>query len=429
MANKKQLRWLPLDNAAKIYPAARRRNWSNVFRLSATLKEKVDKEALSRALDITVKRFPSIAVRLRRGAFWYYLQQLSHAPEIREENCYPLAWMSKKETRKCALRVIVYKNRIAVEIFHSLTDGNGALVFLKTLLAEYIFQKYSVNVPAEKGVLSRLDEPTQEELEDSFLKYAGPINASRRENTAYKITGTPETAGFLNLTCFVLNTSQVLDTAHRYNASVTAFLCACLMQAIQRIQKQEVPNPKKRKPIKVLIPVNLRKLFKSNTLRNFAMYTTPEILPRLGEYSFEEILKVISANMAAEITPKKMSMRIATNVNSERIMAVRVMPLFVKNIVMKAIFDTVGEKKSCLTLSNLGAVDMPNEMKEYVTRLDFILGIQATAPYNCGVISYGEKTYINFIRDITEPRLEREFYRVINEFNLDVTVQSNEREG
>ena len=135
MSEENKLRWVKLDNAAKIYPAARRRNWSNVFRLSATLKEPVDEAVLQSALDVTARRFPSIAARLRKGIFWYYLQQLPSGPKLSREYSYPLARMNSRETRRCAFRVIAYENRIAVEFFHSLTDGNGALVFLKTLIA------------------------------------------------------------------------------------------------------------------------------------------------------------------------------------------------------------------------------------------------------------------------------------------------------
>lgn len=97
MSRENKLRWLRLDNAAKIYPAARTQDWSNVFRLSATLTETVDTDIMKTALDVTVRRFPSIAVRLRRGVFWYYLEQLSEVPGIREENSYPLTRMSKKK--------------------------------------------------------------------------------------------------------------------------------------------------------------------------------------------------------------------------------------------------------------------------------------------------------------------------------------------
>lgn len=428
MSNENKLRWLPLDNAAKIYPAARRQHWSNVFRLSATLAEPVDMQVMQTALDVTVRRFPSIAVRLRRGVFWYYLQQLSEAPEIREESSYPLTRMSRDETRKCAFRVLVYEKRIAIEIFHSLTDGNGALVFLKSLVAEYLQQKYGIHIPAEEGVLGRLEEPSEEEMEDSFQKYGGDVAASRKENTAWHLSGTPEVNDFLHLTCMTLSVEEVRQKAHEYHVSVTNFLTAVMMQALQNLQKEKVPNRKKRKPIKVLIPVNLRKLFESKTLRNFAMYTTPEILPKLGEYSFEEICQVIKSCMSTEITPKQMSMKIATNVNSERIMLVRVLPLFIKNIVMKAIFDSVGERKSCLTISNLGAVKLPEAMMPYVKRMDFILGVQASAPHNCGVLSFGDKLYINFIRNIKEADLEYQFYCVLQDFGLSVEVQSNRQE-
>ena len=121
--------------------------------------------------------------------------------------------MPFKEVRECAFRVIVYKNRIAVEFFHAITDGNGALVFLKTLLAEYLYQKHGLNVPKEDGVLGRLEEPSEEELEDSFLRFAGDVRASRREKTAYHLSGTPEPDGFLNLVTFMLDAESVRGKA------------------------------------------------------------------------------------------------------------------------------------------------------------------------------------------------------------------------
>jgi len=425
LSGQRKLRWLRLDNAAKIYPAAQSNHWSNVFRLSATLTEPVDAQILQSALDVTVRRFPSIAARLRRGVFWYYLQQLSRTPATHPESSYPLTRMSKKEVRKCAFRVIVYNNRIAVEFFHSLTDGNGGLIFLKSLVAEYLQQRYGIAIPAEHGVLGRLEEPSEEELEDSFQKYAGPINASRQGNDAWRLSGTPELGGFLHITCFQLPVQEVLKKAHEYGVSLTVFLCACLMQALQNLQRELIPEQRRRKPIKILIPVNLRKIFPSKTLRNFALYTTPEIEPCLGNYSFEEICSAIRHKMGTEVNAKYMSKLIAVNVGSERIMAVKVMPLFIKNLVMKAVFNAVGERKSCMSMSNLGAVQLPEVMAKYVERMDFILGVQATAPYNCGVLSYGDTLYINIIRNIRESALEYHFFRVLQDMGLPVQVQSN----
>ena len=423
----RSLRWMRLDNAAKIYPAAKRRNWNNFFRISATLTEPIDTAVLASALDVTARRFPSIAVRLRRGVFWYYLEEIPKTPSIQPEKSCPLAHAPFHEVRQCAFRVLVYKNRVAVEFFHALTDGTGALVFVKTLLAEYLSEKYGLSVPAEKGVLGRLEEPAPEELEDSFARYAGDVTASRAESTAYHLSGTPERDGYKNLVTMMIPAEKLRACAKEHGVSVTELLCAAMMQAIGELQAEKVPNVRHRKPVKVLIPVNLRNLFPSRSLRNFASYITPEIDPRMGDCSFSELCSLVHHKMGLENNRRTMRAKFAANVASERSPILRVMPLFIKNIAMKAVFDAVGECKSCLCLSNLGRVELPEVMVPHVQRMDFIIGVQARAPHDCGVVTWGDTVYINCIRSIQEPELEYRFYRVLHRLGLPVKVESNQR--
>ncbi len=423
----RSLRWMKLDNAAKIYPAAKRRNWNNFFRISATLTEPVDVAVLRSALDVTARRFPSIAVRLRRGMFWYYLEQIPHSPAIQEEKSCPLAHAPFHEVRQCAFRVLVYHNRFAVEFFHALTDGTGGLTFFKTLLAEYLSQKYGLTIPAGDGVLGRLEEPDAEELEDSFLRYAGNIKASRKEATAWHLTGTPEKDGFKDLVTLMIPAPVLKECAKAHGVTVTELLCAAMMQAICQLQAEKVPQRRLRKPVKVLLPVNLRNLFPSKTLRNFASYITPEVDPRMGDYTFDEICAAVHHRMGLENNPQTMRAKFAANVASEQSPLLRVMPLFIKNLAMKAVFDTVGECKSCLCLSNLGVVRLPEVMAPYVARMDFIIGVQAKAPHNCGVLTWNDTVYINCIRSIREPELELHFYRVLHQLGLPVKVESNQR--
>ncbi len=417
-------RWMRLDNAAKIYPAAKRKNWSNVFRVSATLKEPVEPAVLQSALAVTAKRFPSIAVRIRRGVFWYYLEE-SKVPHIRQDTAYPCARMYFDSIRKCAFRVLYYKNRIAVEFFHALTDGNGGLVFLKSLVAEYLTQKYKISIENIEGVLDRAQEPTNEELEDSFIKYEGEVSGSRREPTAYRLTGTREKHGFLHLTCGILDVNAVLEKARSYNVTLTIFLASVMIAAISEIQSENVPVRKRRKPVKILIPVNLRNFFESSTLRNFVLYVTPGINPRMGEYTFEEIVKAVHHQMGNELTKKNLNTKITSNVKAEKNPILKVMPLFIKNWAMKTAYNLFGEKKSSITLSNLGAVKLPAEMREYVERFDFILGVQATTPCTCGVLSYNDKLYINFIRNIEEPTLEQKFFTCLKKLGITTKIESN----
>ncbi len=428
--SKRKLLWMSLDNAAKIYPAAATSRWTNVFRLSATLNEPVDKDVLQSALDVTVRRFPSIAVRLRRGTFWYYLQEIAHAPRVMDEKPYPLSRMVFDDIRSCAFRVLVYKKRIAVEFFHALTDGNGGLVFLKTLVAEYLSEKYSLKIPSEFGVLDRLEIPLSEELTDNFPKIAGKFPKTRRDTDAYRIYGEKERDNFLNNTTFIMNSSELLQRAKAEGVTVTALLAAALVKAAIRLQASEIVHERNFKPVKILLPCDLRRIYpgKEKTLRNFVLYITPGINPKLGEYSFSEISKLIYHQMLVELNDKNISAMVRTNVKDEENMLLKLMPLFIKNVAMKLVFNLVGERKSTLSLSNLGVVKLPEIMEDYIERFDFVLGVQAHAPYNSGLLSYKGKAYLNFIRNIKEPRLEFELYRVLREEGIKVKVESNKRD-
>ena len=425
---RKKLSWMTLDNAAKLFPSARSKTWSNMFRISATLNEDVDRESLRVALDVTVRRFPSIAVAIKGGFFWYYLEQIAEIPPIMDEKPYPLARMTPRDLRKCAFRVVVYKNRLAVEFFHALTDGTGGLNFTKTLTAEYLYQKYGVKVPIGNGIYDRLEEPSDEELEDSFLRSAGDYPASRKDPDVFKILGEREPDGFRTNTTFVLDADVVKAEAKKRGVTVNIYLTAMLTEATIRVQRQRVDNPAKYKPVRIFVPINLRKMFSSVTMRNFIGYAYVGVDPKFGKYGFDELCYIIAGQMKEQATKERQAAMIRTNVNDESGLLIRSVPLFVKNIVIKAIYDHSGENKTCFSFSNLGAVNLPEEYTGYVNRMDFVLGPQSASPYNVSALTYNGKLYLNVTRNSREPVFENAIYKVLRELNLPHTVESNTRE-
>lgn len=389
------------------------------------LTEPVDPTILAQAIRDIAPRFPSMAVRLRRGFFWYYLEQ-APIPKPRQDAAYPLTYMSKKEIRACAFRVLYYKNRIAVEFFHALTDGSGGLIFLKTLVAQYVRLRYGAAIPAGHGVLDCAESPSQGELEDSFLRYSSKIPMSRNEPNSYRLVGTREPDGFLHLVTGITDAAALHDLARSYGVTVTSFLAAVMIDSICALQRTIHPHLRQ-KPVKVTIPVNLRRLYSSHTLRNFALCLNPGVDPRLGRYTLEELCKIVSCQLGAEVSPQLMSARIASNVLPARSPFLRAMPLPIKVLAMRMVYHSVGETKGCLNISNLGLTQLPEALVPYVTRLDFVVGIQATYPNNCSVLTYGGNTYINFIRSIRQSELERLFFTRLVELGLQVTIESNGR--
>lgn len=418
--------WYRLDTAALIFPATMNTNWSNVFRLSATLNEEVDPEVLQQAVNDLQNRFPGFYVSLHSGFFWCYLEKNKNVPQIKQDYAYPLAYMSRKEVRKNCLRVKYYKNRIAIEVFHSLSDGNGGKVYLCTLIARYCFLKYGTVCTPNENILNINDKPTDEELEDSFKKYTNSYPASRNEEDTYQLKGTKNQDGFLILTTGIIDTEILHKKAHEYNCTITSFLASVMCTCIIKMQNK-VAYKNKQKAVKITVPVNMRKIFGSKSLRNFVLTVNIGINPRKGEYSLEQICKEFNHQLAYETSKQNMASRIAANVLPQLNPLVKFAPLFVKNMVMNAVYRSTGEKKGCLNISNLGVINLPDELKKYVNRIEFIIGPQKSYPNNCSVASYNGKTYINMIRNIQQSELERLFFSKLVELGIPVEIESNRR--
>jgi NRPS condensation-like uncharacterized protein len=419
--------WIKLDNAAKIFPAASSRKWMDVFRLSAEMHEPIDKEVLYQALQRTLKRMPSFSTRLRKGLFWYYLEHIDDCPDIEEDSAFPCKNIDFKKNRGFMFRALYHKNRIALEIFHVLADGTGGLIFLKTLVAEYTELKYGVKIPRDNTILDCSVPPDKSEYEDSYLTHSKNIGRFPRGQNAYTIRGTYEPPGLMHVTTGLLSVEKISLAAKEYNVSITEFLAGILILAIAKIQRQDSNRRLRNKPIKVCIPIDLRKHFPSNTLRNFASYIHVGIEPKYGEYTLEETLQTIHNYLALENTKKLLNAKMSSNVNAEKNKFLRAAPLILKNPALKIAYRMKGDRQSSTILSNLGRAGFPKEMHPYLSRVDLMLGRQWQNRVALAVISYEDKLVLNFTRSIKESYIERNFFSSLVQMGFHVLIESNQR--
>ena len=417
--------WFRLDNAALIFPAIIRKNWNNMFRVAVTLKEPVDPELLSRAAADLQPRFPTIYVKLKSGFFWYYLENIPEAPKAEQDYAYPLTHMPQKQLKKSCIRILYYENRIAVEFFHSVTDGTGGMAYLQNLTARYLTLKYGTVIPAEGNIRDIAEAPRQEELRDCFQLCGAPVSISRAEATAYRLYGNPEENQSRHIVMGILPTDILRAKAKEQHVTVTAFLAAVLGEAVRDRQRMDGREARLQKPVKITIPVNLRKTFGLDTMRNFALAVNIGFDPRLGEYTHEEICRLMYHQLASETIPQRMAGRVTTNVVLQRNMLIRLIPLPLKRLCMRLVYALSGESKGCLNLSNMGQVDVPDAMKLFIERFEFIIGVQYSYPNNCSVVSWNGKTYISMIRGIQESELERLFFSRLVELGIPVEVESD----
>lgn len=420
--------WLKLDNAAKIYPATRSSEWMAVYRLSVTLDEVIDETILNQAIENTIKRLPYFAYRLRRGLFWYFLEHQKGYPAAQPDASNPCLPFTRKQDGHFVMRVRMHDKRIAVEIFHVLADGTGTFTFLMTLAAEYLRLKFGQRIPAfAPYVLDCREEPKLGEYEDSFPVYARKAVRPRSEISAYPLRGTPAEKDYLQLTTAIMDTQQLKLAAKRHKVTINTYLAAFIMQAMIDIARKDKSKRRSSKPVKLSMPVNLRKYYPSQTLRNFSSYINTPIYPSYGEYTLDEIISLIDHYMGYELNEKMMNARFSSNVVAEQSKAIRPVPWVIKGLLLKVMYVLVGERYFSNVFTNLGNIALPEGMREHVTRMDVIVGAAHSNPISIACVSVNGKTFLTFSKTIQETNLEQWVLTGLVREGVHVTVESNRR--
>ena len=81
-----ETKWYKLDNVAFYYASIKTKRRQTVFRFSCVLKDDIDKDYLQIALKETIKEYPNFHVTLKKGFFWYYLEESYKDIKVEREN-------------------------------------------------------------------------------------------------------------------------------------------------------------------------------------------------------------------------------------------------------------------------------------------------------------------------------------------------------
>lgn len=416
--------WYKLDLSANVYPTLQRRNFSSVYRLSVLLKEKINPELLQKAVDLSLPRFPTFQVAIRKGLFWRYLEA-NHRPGpfVREDVANFCMPMNFKLNNRYLIRIYYYERRISFECHHSLADGSGGMYVLQTITANYL-RLLGHKITNGGFVLDINEKPKPDELEDAYMRYAtSKMRPPRSQEKAYRVRGTKEPFYTLNVIGGIMSTSEVHAKAKWYGASITEYLNAVLLYAL--IKKQKSEYHMKERPVKLAMPVNLRRFFPSHTLRNFITMIYPSIDPRLGDYKFEEILTQVHFYMRYYLNDKFLNADITTNAATQRNPFIRVVPLFLKDFVVKQFYTRVQDKQSSAGLTNMGAITVPKDMEPHIERFDIYMGQPFSARTNCAIVSFNDTLTVNFASSIIESDVEQYFFRKLVEDGIHVKIETN----
>ena len=420
-----QKTWYKLDNAAKIFPGQSTSSYSNVYRLTVTLKEKVNPQLLEMALLKTMPRFPSFDVRIRNGFFWHYLEKNPNgAPPVRPDSANPCLRINPKENKGYLLRVFYYENRMSVEFYHVLTDEFGASRFFMTLLAVYL-RLTGKNIPVGGAVLDVDEKPNESESEDAYLKYVKPntAKAKRVEKFAYQAKGKRLPKHYINVTTGYMPVDALKKKAAEYGVTVTEYIAGVLVWIMYNLQKEEPFN--RNKPIGVQIPVNVRQFFETETVRNFMLCYSFQLDPRMGEYTFPEILRQRSLYLRYINNEKNLQSMMNGNAAIEKNPLLRVTPSFLKDFGINVLYKITGEKATSSLISNIGLIKAPKEMEPYVEKMSLVLAQGMVNAARCGVVSYNGTLALSVTNIYESTAVQKAIFTTFVKEGIPVKIESN----
>ncbi len=418
-------KWYPLETSAKVYPAIISPRQPSVFRLSCTFDSEIDPTILQTALNVTMKRYPSFSMTLKRGSFWFYFEELEQTPKLKPEENYPCQMVDPDEEDGFLFRVTWYKARVNLEIFHVIADGTAGMEFLKTLVYYYLLLSGEDVHPGEY-VRTLPSKPTPEEQENSFLRYYDPrIPSDRTDSPALHYSGTPLPQGHLRATHIRTETASLLELAHAADVSVTEYLTAQLLRSFYDVMADLSDQDL---PVKISVPINLRKIFPSETLRNFTYFANIGGLLSERDEPFQMTVQKIRSMLRSMCAPGSLISRINPNVSSEKNPLLRAAPLSLKQLVLREAHHILGDNLFTASFSNLGVIRLDDSMQKFIRGFDFGLSVSDRIPLNLSMCSFEGMAFMTFSSGIEERSVEKTFARKLGADGLRLQVFSSDQE-
>ena len=413
-------RWRRLDNTAKIFPVIASENLSNVFRISAVLKKEVDPGTLQRALEEILPQFEGFSVRLRRGFFWYYFENNKRMPVIERETTYPCKYIDPHSNQLFLFRVTYFGRRINLEVFHAVTDGLGAVSFLKALVYRYL--DLEQNSRTGHQAAQKISSNISMNVEDSYVRhYKKTVKRKYSSRKAYHLTGETLPLDEENVLHGYVDLKRLKTVSKSCGVSITRFLAASLIWAIYQEYLGGKPCEKS---IGISIPINLRTFFSSETTANFFAVTLIDFLSTSEEHTFSEVLEAVSRQMDLKITKEKMEQIISYNVSSEKKWYLRIAPLFLKWCALNLVFRK-NDKAYTMTLSNIGPIEIEEDYKKEIERFSMMIGVSKRQPMKCAVCAYEKEVIVTFTSVFQDTRLQDRFFGFLKELEIPVNLESN----
>ena len=407
--------WRKLDNSAKIFPISSGKKYSTVFRLSALLKENIDKNTLEEAVKKTLKKYKSFKVKMKEGFFWYYLEENFKEPIIEEEKDYPCKYIEPKTNNGYLFKVTYFEKKINIDIYHALTDGGSGTVFFREIIYTYLELKHKDEFENNERIARKIEDY----IEDSYIKnYNKKLGKRDQSGKAFEVKGKKIKLGAISAIHEIIDLEDLKREAKKYQATITQYLTSVLIYSIYNANYKN-----SKRPIKTCIPVNLKKYFPSDTMSNFFSYITI-VTNKEKIASFENLMEFVKKEFKEKLTEEEIIKTISANVKLGNNLFIKSIPLILKKIIVRLSYMEI-RKYTTITYSNIGRIGIIGDYQKYIDYFLMLIAPEPVEKIKCSSCSFENKMVFTFTSILNSNEIEKFFYEFLKSQNIKVEIESN----
>lgn len=419
MKKDNKLYWRRLDNSAKIFPISAGKKYSTVFRLSAILKENINPDILEKSVLLALEKYKSFKVRMKSGVFWNYFEHNPKNPIIEEEKNYPCKYIDPRDNNNYLFKVTYFQKKINIDIFHSLTDGNSGTQFFKEIIYTYI----ELSNPKEFEEELRQPRKIEDNTEDSYMKnYDKKAKSNASSKKAYILRGKRIKLGAVSAIHEIIDMNDLKCMCKKEDCTVTQYLTAVL---IYSIYEENYKKNNGKKPIKVCIPVNLKKYFQSKTMSNFFSYITLIAEIKKGNLNtFDKILNFVKEDFKKRLNEEEIMRTMSANVKIGNNPIIKIIPLALKKTLVRISYIEI-RKYTTITFSNIGRMGIIGKYKPYIEYFFMLIAPEPVEKIKCSACTFEDKMVFTFTSILNDNSIEKRFYKFLTEKGIKVKIESN----
>ena len=420
MKKDNKLYWRRLDNSAKIFPISAGKKYSTVFRFSCVLKETVNYKILKQAVILALEKYKSFKVRMKPGVFWNYFEDNPKEPVIEKERDYPCKYIDYRRNNNYLFKVTYFGRKINIDIFHSLTDGNNGNTFFKEIIYTYLELSHPEEFEEERRNVRKIEYTTEDSYMTNYDKSA-KSNASSKK--AYILKGEKIKLGAVSAIHEIIDMAGLKEVCKKEDCTVTQYLSAVLIYAIY---EENYKKNNGQKPIKLCIPVNLKKYFPSSkTMSNFFSYITLEAQMKKDNLNtFEKILEFVKSDFKKRLTEEEIIKTMSANVRLGNNPFIKVVPLFLKKAIVRIGYIEI-RKYTTITFSNVGRMGIIGKYQPYIDYFLMLIAPEPVEKIKCSACTFENKMVFTFTSILDDSSIENRFYEFLISKGIKVEIESN----